>query len=137
MKNIPIIEHDSSDFKIEYTGGEYHPHEGESVWFTPYLSMPDMLQLMKLSEAAENESFTVLRDTVAPVLAKVIDHWTWTAVRTNEPLGTQYNGTYYRPTAESIADLSHQEIMYLIDAFFKCTQVKGEANPQPASSEQS
>lgn len=137
MRTVPVLEYKCDDFEIEYSGGKYNPHADEVVWFIPYLSMPDMLELMKLSETNEERAFKVLQENVAPILADVIDHWTWTSVRTNTPLGKEYNGTYYKPLTADIAGLSYQEVMYLVDAFFKSTRAKGEANPQPASLEQS
>lgn len=137
MKNIPILEHDCGDFAITYKGGEYHPHEGETVWFIPYLSMPDMIELMKLGETKDDQTFKVLQESVAPILADVIDHWAWTGVRSGKPLGKQHNGTFYKPEANDVAALSHQEVMYLVDAFFKTSRGDEEENPQPDSSEQS
>jgi hypothetical protein len=137
MKNIPILEHDCGDFAITYKGGEYHPHDGEAVWFIPYLSMPDMIELMKLGETKDDQTFLVLQESVAPILADVIDHWTWTGVRSGKPLGKQHNGTFYKPEAGDVAALSHQEVMYLVDAFFKTSRGDEEENPQPDSSEQS
>jgi len=134
MKNIPVLEHDCGDFAIKYAGGEYNPHEGEKVWFIPYLSTPDMMQLLSLSEANEDNTFASLQDSVAPILAKVIDHWTWTDVRSDEPLGKEHNN-FYKPSAKDIAGLSPQEIMYLTNSFFEATRAKDEENPQPASSE--
>ena len=133
MKNIPILEHDCSDFAIEYASGEYHPHEGETVWFIPYLALPDMIKLMALGEADESTAFAALRDDVSPVLAEVIDHWTWTGVKSDKPLGRQHNKTFYKPEGTDIAALSDKEIMYLVNAFFETTRAPEEKNPQPAS----
>jgi hypothetical protein len=92
---------------------------------------------MKLGETEDDRTFQVLQESVDPILADVIDRWTWTGVRSRKPLGRQHNGTFYKPEAEDIAQLSHQEVMYLVDAFFKVSREDEEENPQPDSSEQS
>lgn len=134
MKNIPVLEHDCSDFAIKYAGGEYNPHEGEKAWFIPYLSTPDMIRLLSLSETDGENTFASLQQSVAPILAKVIDHWTWTDVRSDGPLGKKHNN-FYKPSEDDVAGLSPQEIMYLVNAFFDATRAPENTNPQPASSE--
>lgn len=132
-KNIPILQHGCDDLEIEYAGGAYKPHEGENVWFLPYLSTPDMLALTELSEADSENTLAVLIDDVCPVLVKIIDSWNWTHALTGEPLGTLVGNGRYRPSVDDISPLHPREIVYLVNAFFEETQPKAEANPQSAS----
>jgi len=133
MKNIPILVHECNDLEIEYHGGSYNPHEGENVWFIPYLSTPDMLALIELSNAENEDTLSVLVDDVCPVLVKVIDSWNWTHPLTGETMGMAIgNGERCKPGADDISPLHPREIVYLVNAFFEETQPE-EENPQPAS----
>jgi hypothetical protein len=137
MVNYPTVKVNSDGLKLEFKGHEWVPHEGEYVVFVPYLSAGDMLMLLEAwNDLAENEgdaeaseNIRVINKTVAPLLVKVIDHWTWHHPITGDELGPKAgNEEVFRPRTEDIASLGFEEIGWLVNNFFALGE-EGE-NPQ-------
>jgi hypothetical protein len=130
---LPIIKWGSDDFVMEFAGEEYKPHEGESVWFVPYLSASDTLTLLETSDTLGEDAIVglkALRDNILPVMLKIIDSWTWTSALTGDPLGKK-DGSKYRPDTAALESLSVDEQSYLIGAYFKARGLtESESDPQ-------
>jgi hypothetical protein len=132
---LPIIKVESDDFVLKYAGEEYTPHEGEAVWFIPYLSTTKTLSLLQAMDQLDEESssgmVSLLHDQIAPILVEVISHWTWTSPRTGEPLGKVDGSKIHRPDIEAVRSLSLDEVSYLVNAYFEARgEDKEEENPQ-------
>jgi hypothetical protein len=136
-KRVPVIECTSDDFAQTFAGEEYHPHAGEKVWMVPYLSTSKTLALIEAADKLGGDNVNagqlmrVMSQDIAPILAEVISHWTWTSVLNDEPLGKHDGNGVYRPTVETIGELSLEETTYLVGKYF---DVRGgdeeEENPQ-------
>jgi len=136
---IPIIKRASDEFEINIAGQAFKPHEGESVYFIPYLSVDKAVKLgdavtkLDEEEIGMAESFNIVSD-ISEILVDIIDHWDWTHPLTGEPIGKKTGGEF-KPSANDIKQLSVNEVNYLITEFFGA--MSPEENPPPASSEQS
>lgn len=136
-KGYPIIKRASDDCEIEIAGEKFKPHIGESVYFVPYLSIGKALKLTEAMDKISDEDIDTLKQLqiisdIAGVVASIIDHWDWTHPISGERLGKK-DGRSYRATAESIQELSADEVSFLISEFFGV--MSPEENPPSASSE--
>ena len=144
-KRFPTVERVSDACEINIAGEIFTPHVGESVHFVPYLSIGKALRLTEVmnmlsqedSEEEPEENITIMEQLeaiaeIAGVVAKAIDHWTWTHPISGVRLGKKH-GKEYRPDSESIQELSTDEISFLINEFFEA--MSPDENPPQASSE--
>ena len=134
---FPIVKRVSDEFEIDIAGEKLKPHEGESVYFIPYLSvhkaliLGNALSTLDQEDTNLSESFRVIGE-ISEILVGILDHWDWTHHITGEKIGKKV-GNEYKPSVEDIQELSIGEVTYLINEFFGA--MSPEENPPPASSE--
>ena len=144
-KGFPTRERASDACEINIAGETITPHVGESVHFIPYISigkalrLTEVMEMLSREDSEENpeENTTVMEQLraiseIAGIVAKSIDHWSWTHPITGEKMGKKY-GKEYKPDSESIRELSTDEVAFLINEFFEA--MSPDENPPQASSE--